>query len=231
MGKGVSKIYRNPRYFDPLRVWTPSSHLSWKLWKIQDKYDVKGRLDSIVRSIPISSRRRNHLEFFKIFKLKVTTVVIDWSTDATSWMLKSNFKFVQMWIRIARGCFSIVIGKLLRQRQGHNEGPYQAYGRLHVPGQQRIVSVLVMSAKIANWTRSGVDANLSNWLPWPTKSRVHCGPRARGPVPPASRAEGARGRGHGSTSVGPTMDSHEIFFLICPGRTNKERFFSFQLYR
>ena len=35
---------------------------------------------------------------------------------------------------------------------------------------------------------------------------VHCGPHARGPVPPASRAFGARGRGHGPTSVGPTVD-------------------------
>ena len=37
---------------------------------------------------------------------------------------------------------------------------------------------------------------------------VPCGPHARGPVPRASRAKGARGRGHGSTSVGPTVDSY-----------------------
>ena len=35
---------------------------------------------------------------------------------------------------------------------------------------------------------------------------VHCGPHNRGPVPPASRAEGVQGRGHGFTSVGPTVD-------------------------
>ena len=40
---------------------------------------------------------------------------------------------------------------------------------------------------------------------------VHCGPHARGPVPPTSRAEGAPGWGHVSTSVGPTVDPFPMY--------------------
>ena len=46
------------------------------------------------------------------------------------------------------------------------------------------------------------------WLGSGGGARVHCGLHARQPLPPASRAEGARGRRHGSTSVGPTVDSY-----------------------
>ena len=50
--------------------WTVPSLCSWKFWKIRDDFDVDGQLDSIAppaRSNPTARRRRNHLEFFKIF--------------------------------------------------------------------------------------------------------------------------------------------------------------------
>ena len=49
---------------------------------------------------------------------------------------------------------------------------------------------------------------------------VHCGPHARGPVPPASRAEGARGPGarvhergahSGPLSYGPPPESYQAY--------------------
>ena len=57
-------------YCVPSRVWTVPSLCSWNFWKIRDDFDVDGQLDSNAppaRSNPTARRRRNHLQFFKIF--------------------------------------------------------------------------------------------------------------------------------------------------------------------